>query len=425
MALEDYYEDMQKCSRCSSCKYIPLSLLKSARFSGGCPSIDYGKFHAYSASGRLIVAFSLLEGRCEYTDTFMDIVYKCPVCGMCDVSCKINTQLEPLQTALELRARLVEDGQLLPQHMPIIDSLRKEDNTLMMPKDQRGKWAEGLDVKDLTKESAEVLFHAGCRFSFDEELWDAARGGVALLRDAGVDVGIMGKEETCCGGKAYEMGYQGEFTKYAESNLENWAALGVKTVVTPCSDCYCAFVRRYPPVAKNGTKVEVLHLTQYLDRLIKEGKLKLTKAVPMKVTYHDPCHLGRMGEPYIPWNGVKKKIRNQIRVWDPPKPRQLGAHGVYDPPRDILKSIPGLELVEMERIREYSWCCGAGGGVKEAYPDFALWTAGERIEEAKATGAEAMVTACGWCERNFLDAVAERGDRIKVYDVVELVRQAL
>ena len=97
--------------------------------------------------------------------------------------------------------------------------------------------------------------------------------------------------------------------------------------------------------------------------------------------------------------------------------------GLYDQPRDIIKSIPGVELVEMERIKEYAWCCGAGGGVKEAYPDFNTFTAQERIEEAKATGAEALVTACPWCERNFLDTL--NGDKMKVYDIVELVQQAI
>jgi Fe-S oxidoreductase len=164
---------------------------------------------------------------------------------------------------------------------------------------------------------------------------------------------------------------------------------------------------------------------EYLDRLIKEGKLKLTRPVPLRVTYHDPCHLGRQGEPYIPWEGKEKKIFNQVVVYEPRKPRYNGAWGVYNPPRDVLKSIPGLELVEMERIKEYSWCCGAGGGAKEAYPDFSSWTAKERIEEAKSTGAEAIVSACGWCERNFLDSVSTSGDKMQVFDVVDLVKQAM
>jgi len=139
----------------------------------------------------------------------------------------------------------------------------------------------------------------------------------------------------------------------------------------------------------------------------------------MKVTYHDPCHLGRRGEIYKSgWEGDNKLLR-------PVRFKQMGNLGIFDPPRDLIRSIPDLELIEMERIREYSWCCGAGGGVWEAYPEFASWTALDRIEEAKATGAEAIVTACPWCERVFKDEIEESGDDIKVYDVIDLLALAL
>ncbi len=209
----------------------------------------------------------------------------------------------------------------------------------------------------------------------------------------------------------------------AKANVKAWTRAGVKTVVTPCADCYYAFERLYPK--ETGSNFEVLHVTQFVERLIKEGKLKLTKSVPLTVTYHDPCYLGREGEPYVPWNGTTTKVFGQITKHIPPKPRYNGAWGIYDAPRNILKAIPGVELVEMERIKEFTWCCGAGGGVKEAFPDFNAWTATERIEEAKTTGAEALVTACPWCESNFLEAVAADGTKMKVYDVMELVAKAI
>ena len=138
----------------------------------------------------------------------------------------------------------------------------------------------------------------------------------------------------------------------------------------------------------------------------------------MKVTYHDPCHLGRRGEIYKEWHGDDKLMR-------PVKYKQTGKLGIFEPPRDILRAIPGITLVEMERIREYSWCCGAGGGVLEAEPDFAAWAAKDRLEEARDTGAEALVTACPWCERVFNDTVSENGHALKVYDVTELLRLSL
>jgi Fe-S oxidoreductase len=384
----------------------------------------WGNFHAYSAGGKMIAALALLDGRIDYTDKLVEILYQCQMDGACDVSCKVNRDLDPLEVMLELRAKCVEEGQVLPAHMVMIESLKSDDNTLGEPKAERGKWAEGLDVKDITKDKADVLYFAGCRYSFDQDLRKIARDALSLLMKAGVDVGISGKEEACCGGRAFEIGYRGELTKYAEHNMETWNAAGVRTVVTPCSDCYGTFKFHYARLGKE-MNFEVLHITEYLDRLIKEGTLKPTKKVPMQVTYHDPCHLGRLSEPFIPWEGVERKVLGQVIVKDPPKEYRRGTSGIYEPPRDVLRSIPGLEIVEMERIKEYAWCCGAGGGVKEAYPEFALSTADERIEEAMATGAEALVTSCSWCERNFRDALERSGANIKLYDVVELLIEAL
>jgi len=170
-------------------------------------------------------------------------------------------------------------------------------------------------------------------------------------------------------------------------------------------------------------KLEVLHVTEYFDRLIKEGKLKPKKAVNMTVTYHDPCYLGRQGEEYIHWNG--KEVLGDLRTYDPPKIYRRGVGGIYEPPRNVLKSIPGLKLVEMQRIKEYAWCCGAGGGVRESNPEYAMWTANERIDEAEDTGAMAIATACPWCELNFGESIKGKGSSLKVYDIVELLEKAV
>jgi Fe-S oxidoreductase len=301
--------------------------------------------------------------------------------------------------------------------------LRISGNMLLKSRAERGEWMHGLKIKKVPEQKANVVFHAGCRLSYDEGQRQVARIAVSILNQAGVDVGVMGESETCCGGRAYNMGYRDDFFQCANSNIAAWDKAGAQTVVTSCADCYHSFKRFYPAL---GSQFEVLHMVEYLDRLIHLGTIKPIKEVPLTVTYHDPCHLGRQGEPYIPWNGKEKKIFNQIVVYEPRKPRYNGAWGIYDPPRKILRSIPGLELVEMERIREAAWCCGAGAGVREAFPEFADWTAAERLEEAKATGAQAVVSACGWCEKIFLDSIGNSNDEgIKVLDIVELVQQAL
>jgi Fe-S oxidoreductase len=423
MALEDFAAEMDRCSQCSYCKWIPFDQVKSWRFAKNCPSIAYHNFNSYSARGRYAVARSLIKGQSGYSDAVRDIVFTCLACGSCDVSCKVcRYNLEPLEMVRELKFRLVEDGQGLPAHQAIIESLNKECNTMRQPRDGRGAWADSLDVPRVFSEKAEVLFHAGCRFSYDPDLQPSARVAVQLLKSAGVNVGIMGEQEMCCAGRIYSMGYKDEFTRLARANITAWAKAGVKTVVTSCADGYHAFKRLYPQL---GAQVQVFHTVEFIDRLIKEGRLTFRSEVPLTVTYHDPCHLGRQGEPYVPWNGVEKKIKSQIIVYEPKRPRYNGAWGVYDPPRAVLKSIPGVQLVEMERIREYSWCCGASGGMREAYPEYAHWTAAERIAEAKATGAAALVSACPWCERNFMDAIGAQEDAMKVYDIVELVQQAI
>jgi Fe-S oxidoreductase len=197
---------------------------------------------------------------------------------------------------------------------------------------------------------------------------------------------------------------------------------GARTVVTACADGYQAFKVLYDKHNLKGD-LEVLHISEYVSRLLEDGKLKLRKKLNLSVTYHDPCRLGRLGEPWIHWTG--KKIPGDRFVFDPPKTYRRGTNGVYEPPRDVLKSIPGVKLTEMTRIKEYSWCCGAGGGVIESNPAFARWTAQERIDEAMSTGAQALVTACPWCEKIFSEAIKESGANLEVYDIVELIEKAV
>ncbi|MBN1654916.1 MAG: (Fe-S)-binding protein [Deltaproteobacteria bacterium] len=423
MALEDYRADALRCTRCAYCKWIPFDLIKSWRFSKGCPSVEYNHFHSYSAGGRLVTALSLMDGRSTVTEAVKESVFKCQMCGNCDVTCKMcRYDMWPIEALHELRFRLVDQGHGLAQHQPVMKGFRSLSNMLNKPKSKRGDWAEGLDLKRLSKHKSKLLFHAGCQYSHDPDLREAVRNAAELLKKAGVDFAILGADESCCGGRAYHMGYKADYQAAAERNLKIWADAGVETVVTPCADCYHTFKRLYP---ESGSSVAVIHMVELIDRLLKQGKISFTKALPMRVTYHDPCYLGRQGEPYVAWKGKEKKIFGQAVVYDPPRPRYNGAKGVYQPPRDVLMAIPGLELVEMERNREAAWCCGAGGGVREAYPEYSMWTASERLEEAKSVGADALASACPWCEKNFADAATRNGTKIKIVDIIELVYQAL
>jgi Fe-S oxidoreductase len=425
MALEDFQQEISRCTRCSMCKFIPLEQVRSQEYSSICPSIARYNFHTYSGGGRLITALSMLKGRIDYSDKLLEIIYQCQACGGCDISCKYGRDMEVLEPIYQLRTKCVENGQLIPEHMIIMQGLRTDDNMMQQPRAERGNWCEGLAVKNITRDHAEVYYHAGCRYSYDKELWKDARGAVNLLAKAGVDVAIAGSDEACCGCRAYEIGYVGETLKYAENNMEMLRQAGVKTIVTSCADCYYGFKVLYDKLGQRDSRIQVLHITEYLDQILKEGRIKLREDVPMTVTYHDPCHLGRLGEPYIHWQGVEKKVRGQMVLHNPPKEYRRGSNGIYEPPRDLLRAVPALKLIEMERRKEYSWCCGAGGGVIDAFSDFAAWTAWERIKEAKATGAEAMITACPWCQRNFTDVLRQKKDGFKVYDILELLGQSI
>jgi Fe-S oxidoreductase len=421
MGLEQYKGDMNMCCRCSCCKFTPLQHISGYEYAYVCPSIARYEYHSYSGGGRMNIGAAALNQGFKYTDRLLDIVYNCQMCGACGVSCNYAMDMEVQEPINEFRIKCVEDGQTHPALDKVIELLRKQGS--MVPAvGKRGDWAHGLDIKDAATERVDVLYHVGCLTSYDKNMQKLARATAKILQMAGVDFGIAGDAETCCGGRAFQMGYREDFLKQAKKNMALIKKAGIKTVVTSCADGYQAFKVLYDQHNLKGD-LEVLHISEYIDRLIKEGRLKLKKKVDLSVTYHDPCRLGRLGEPWIHWEG--KKIPGDRFVFDPPKKYRRGTNGVYEPPRDVIKGISGIRFSEMTRIKEYAWCCGAGGGVNESNPEFAVWTALNRIDEATSTGSEAIVTACPWCEKTFNKAIDEGGSSLKVYDIVELVAKAI
>jgi len=421
MGLEQYKGDMEMCCRCSACKFIPLQKVAGFQFANVCPSISRFNFHSYSGGGRVNIGAAMLKDGFKYSDKLLHIVYNCQVCGACGVSCNYAMDMEVTEPIQQFRIKCVEDGKTSPALDKVIAGLRQQGSMVPVA-GKRGDWASGLNLKNAAREKVDVLYHVGCLTSYDKNMQKLARATAKILQKAGVNFGIAGDAETCCGGRAYQMGYKEDFLNQAKKNMAMIKEAGVKTVVTACADGYQAFKVLYDQYGLKGN-LEVLHISECIDNLVQSGKLKLSRKVDLAVTYHDPCRLGRLGEPWIHWEG-KKKPGDRF-VFDPPKIYRRGSHGVYEPPRNVLKSIPGLKFGEMTRIKEYSWCCGAGGGVSDSNPEFAGWTAQERLEEARSTGAEAIVTACPWCERTFNEAVQGSGSNLKVYDIVELVEQAI
>jgi Fe-S oxidoreductase len=422
VALNDYRIDMESCCKCSLCRFIPMERITGFQHVNICPSVARYNFNAFSAGGRLAMAVALLDERFDYTNDLLDVVYNCQMCGACDTSCKYANDIEVFEPLTEFRIKCVEDGHSNPALDEMVNSLQKFGTMVPGTRSRKGEWAEDLELKDYTKQKTEVIYHAGCRICSDNRLWKVPRATISLLRKAGIDIGIAGNNEPCCGGRAYYMGYKDVFLRQAEKSMALFKEAKAKTLLTSCSECYNSFKVLYDKFDIKGD-LEVLHVAEYLDRLIKGGRLRPGKEVKAAVTYHDPCHLGRLGEPFIHWEG--KELPGASRLFDPPREFMRGTYGIYEPPRDVLRSIPGLKLVEMDRIKEYSWCCGAGGGVMESNPAYAAWTARERINEAMSTGAEAIVTACPGCELSFKTAIKINGNDLKVYDIVELLETAI
>jgi len=425
MPLLDHRADMESCCRCSACKFIPLEQITGQEYSNTCPSISRFNFHSHSGGGRMGFGLGLIHGRVEYTPKTAEVVYNCNLCGACDVSCKYGMEMDVLEPLYAMREGCVEHGQTASAWDKLVKAMKDQAPVTVGSLGKRSAWHEGLDVKDYVTQKAAVVYHAGCLASTDAAAGKVAAAAVSLLKKAGLDVGVAKAQELCCGGRSYEMGYRDAALEQAKLNVARLAESGATELVTGCAHCYQYYKVLY---AKLGLDlgVKVTHITEKLAELLEQGALKPTKPVDMTVTYHDPCHLGRLSEPWIAWQGVQRE--RHFRVYDPPRTLRRGTYGVYEPPRDLLKSIPGVKLVEMGRIKEYAWCCGAGGGVRETNADFAAWTAAERLKEAADTGAEALVTACPHCVRNLTPGVGDLAGsdrRLAVYDVVELLDKAI
>ena len=267
-----------------------------------------------------------------------------------------------------------------------------EGNPFNEERAKRAAWAEGLSVPTFSEEM-EILYFPGCYPSFDPRLKKVARATAEILKTAGVEFGILGAEENCCGESIRKTGDEELFKKLAKDNIKTWIDHGVKKILVTSPHCYHTFKNEYPQFMVN---FEVIHITQFLFQLIREGRLKLSQGFEKKVTFHDPCYLGRH-------------------------------NGIYEEPREVLKAVPGLELTEMADSHRRSLCCGGGGGriwmetvMGERFSDL-------RIDQALETGATVLATSCPYCITNFEDSRInlDKEEAIEIKDITEIIREAL
>lgn len=394
--LEDFREDIITCGHCMGCHVFNWWTLD--KWLECCPSGKKYGFLSYFAVGRLELGRAILEEEIEPQDieALKRIAYACPTCGACTLQCKEYKEMDNVSIIEALRAKMVDLGYgPLPEHTKFAESIDKEHNPYGESHDKRLEWLpEGTKLD----ESAELGYFVGCTSSYREQ--ELAKATVKLLNKAEIPFQLVGLDEYCCGSPLLRTGLREKASELAKHNVDAIKGKGIKKLIFSCAGCYRTFKEDYPKIV-GELPFELKHVTQFLDKQLKKGTLKVTKKIDKVITYHDPCHMGR--------HIILKKDKV----------------GIFKEPRRLLKAIPGITLREMVRTKENAWCCGAGGGVKASFKDLALETAVDRIEEAVATGADILVSACPFCRRNLMDAIKSKNASIEFKDVVELLEDAV
>jgi Fe-S oxidoreductase len=320
-------------------------------------------------------------------------IWRCTTCGLCPQRCPRD--VKQIEDMVALRRMATQYGLYPPSVRPVravSASLTAQGNPFGEERKTRGDWAEGLPVKAFT-EGMEVLYFPGCYPSYDARLKKVAAATANILNRAGVEFGILGVKENCCGESIRKTGNEECFKQLARENIKTFVEHGVKRILVSSPHCYHTFKNEYPEFMVN---FEVVHISQYLFQLMSEGRLRPTKEYGKKVTYHDPCYLGRH-------------------------------NGIFDEPREVLRTIPGLELSEMAESREDSLCCGMGGGRIWFETLKAERFSNLRLEQAIGVGAEVLVTSCPYCITQFEDTrlALKDSEVIQIKDITEILQEVI
>ncbi|MHA1905025.1 MAG: (Fe-S)-binding protein [Candidatus Thorarchaeota archaeon] len=369
------YEDWAR-----ACIHVRCGLCRE-----NCPSYEQLRMDSYSAKGRITMLYHWLKGGLEPDESMADRIFSCTSCGLCDVACGYS-QSEAIQ---DMKIALFDTEFGPPEdYEKITLNIREVGNPY---KEEPSMGKEFLQsYPESSQKAAETTLFLGCTeiYRGKEQVDDV----VKILRAAKTSFNII-PENVCCGSPAYRVGDIVQTKKQAKTVLEMLEKAASKEILVSCSGCYKTFTGDYPGILESPPTFNVTHVTQFVNHLISKGFLTLG-SLNAKVTYHDPCHLGRHSE-------------------------------IYEEPRSVLSSIPGVELVEMDWNRQFSKCCGAGGGFRAARRDDAIQIAARRVQEAEATGASILVTSCPFCLRNLSDGAALVNSSLEVRSVESLVTQVL
>ncbi len=356
--------------------------IQCGKCTGGCPISPKSALNPRALIYQMLLGESFeVVSRAELWD--------CTTCSTCGLRCPKGVKAVDL--IIGLREMWIESGKIPTTLRAPLTATLNQGNPLVLAREDRSLWAEGLKVKNIA-EGAGVAAFVCCENAYDPRVQRVPRALVNVLRAAQVDFGTLGLDEQCCGSEIRRLGEAGLFEYLRDDNLDKFRAAGVKKMVTTSPHCFNVFKNEYA-----GAEFAVEHYTQMVARLIADGNLKFSNKFQATVTYQDPCFLGKQ-------------------------------NGIYDEPRAILKGIPGVKFVEMDRSRERSQCCEGGGG--------RMWLEGtntkvrlanDRIQQALETGAQVLATACPFCFLTLTDAVSATGHEndIRVMDILQIAQAAL
>ncbi len=411
--LEDYYEDSLKCNKCNYCKVTFSPETPSAEYSDLCPRGQEFNYEAYYASGTHEIARAFTEGRLQNwdSDRLAHIIYTCTMCGACEHWCENTQGTHPMWVMEALRNKFVDEHGPIPEHQKVADQLERTYNPYGESHGDRFDWLpEDMSLPN----EADYMYFAGCSPSYREK--QTGRATVQVLDKLGLDFGILGDDEWCCGFPLTTVGMEEKGKEMLKHNIEALESAGAEKVIASCPECVKVF-NDAEALGLGSPEFEVVHVSEVVSSRLDEADLKRPDEIEItwdagmedgewerdvrkvepdeKVTYHDPCNLGRISK-------------------------------VFEEPREVIKKIPGVELVEFPRNRSNGYCCGSGGGVEFTYPEFARSISSNRIEEFQSTDADdTILSACPFCESS-LRTVARREDTgIQVYDIMELLNASL
>ncbi|MHA1948639.1 MAG: (Fe-S)-binding protein [Candidatus Thorarchaeota archaeon] len=378
MRIEQYRDMIYACGRCEFCR--------GTDYDDRCPEVFTQHWESSTARGRMAIARAILEGELEYTEDLAERIFGCFMCGRCKEECKIAAKIDVIGITKAMRQDFVDKGIPIPEAgANMADTVTSSGNIFADPPKVHNKWTEGLEFS----EGSGTLFYPGCLAS--HRFKEKTNILVQLLQAAGYKLDFLSDEQACCGTPYWVTGKMENVKEYAEAFLKRLQNRGVTEIITPCPSCFRAFDEEYPHLlGMEESTIRVRHTSEVLQEIVDNKKLKFDIPVNKKVSYHDPCEIGRYRD-------------------------------VYDPPRSVLESIPGIELIEMDRNREKAFCCGGGGGCKIMFPEHSQSVSNERIKEFISTGADLLSTICPACEMNLIHGTYEADLDTRVLDVAEIM----